>query len=172
MEQLNEFQTMWMSYPDASSVLDQAFSKTNSPETSEATRNWIRSSFQNTCCVRLCYSLNHTVSHRVSQTDARAAGLSISDYVTGKNGKYIFNVPNVSDYLKDRYGAPTKKWEGTSTPSREDFAKEIANQQGIIIFHEQMGDLNGHVDLWEKGLVKTYNLFDTAHSMEFWVVSN
>ncbi|WP_010520211.1 hypothetical protein, partial [Aquimarina agarivorans] len=93
MEQINEFQTMWMSYPDESSVLEKAFSKINSPQTSEATRNWIHSSFHNTCCVRLCYALNHTISHRISQSDVRGAGLSIRDYVTGKNGKYIFNVP-------------------------------------------------------------------------------
>ncbi len=163
---------MWMPYPDESSVLDKAFSKINSPQTSEATRKWIHSSFHNTCCVRLCYALNHTISHRISQSDVGGSGLSIRDYVRGKNGKYIFNVPNMSEYLNHRYGAPTKKWEGTSNPSRDDFAKEIENEQGIILFHEQMSGLNGHADLWEKGEVKTYNLFHTAHTMEFWKVSN
>ena len=172
MEQLNEFQAMWIEYPDPSSVLEKAFSKDNSPETSEATRNWIHSSFHNTCCVRVSYSLNHTISHKILKGDVQSAGLSSRDYVTGKNGKYIFNVPNVSEYLNSRYGKPTKQWDGTDNPSRADFAKEIENKQGIIIFHEQMSGLNGHVDLWDQGEVKTYNLFDSANSMEFWQVSN
>ena len=78
----------------------------------------------------------------------------------------------MSEYLNDKYGAPSKKWDGTSNPSRDDFAKEIENEQGIILFHEQMSGLNGHADLWENGQVKTYNLFYSAHSMEFWKVSN
>ena len=63
MQKLNEFQAMWMSYPNESSVLEKAFSKNNSPNTSDATRNWVHSSFHNTCCVRVCYSLNLSLIH-------------------------------------------------------------------------------------------------------------
>ena len=50
---IGEFATMWAKYASESTVLDKAFSKTNSPSTSEATRKWINSAFSNTCCVRV-----------------------------------------------------------------------------------------------------------------------
>lgn len=162
MQQLNEFQTMWMSYPDESLALEKAFRGNSNSQ----------NSVYNTCCIRLCYALNHTVSHKVYQSDIRATGLTNREYVIGENGKYIFDVQNMSKYLKDKYGMSTKKWEGISNQSREDFAKEIENKQGIILFHEHISSLSGHVDLWEKGKAKTNSLFYSAHSIEFWEVSN
>lgn len=39
-------------------------------------------------------------------------------------------------------------------------------------FSFKKDDLNGHIDLWDKGKVITYNLFDRCDKMEFWKVSN
>lgn len=172
MSTLDEFSTMWSQYVMGSIILDRAFSKENSPNTSEATRNWIHNSFHNTCCVRVSYALNHTIDHKITNSNARAAGLSSRDYVTGKNGKYIFNVPNMSTYLNDRYGSPTHEWENTSKISRDNFRKEIDDKQGIIIFHQPGGGINGHADLWDKGETKTANMFESADTIEFWEASN
>ncbi|MGB0880144.1 MAG: T6SS effector amidase Tae4 family protein [Polaribacter sp.] len=172
MNKLTEFKTMWSVYPSEYSVMDDAFSEENSPKTSKATREWANSVFHNTCCVRLCYCLNHTENHKISLKDVRSVGLESRDYITGKNGKYIFNVPNVSSYINKTYGSATHSWKWADDKSRDTFKEEIENKQGIIIFHERSSGLNGHVDLWEKGIVKTYDLFSSANSIEFWEVSN
>lgn len=166
---LNEFDTMWSIYPSEYSVMEDAFGEKNSPKTSKATREWAKRVFHNTCCVRLSYCLNHTNNHKISRDDINKAGLNVrEDCITGKNGKYIFNVPNMSTYMNKIYGNPNKKWKWSDNKSKKSFKKEIESEKGIIIFHQVGNGLNGHVDLWKKGAVKTYNLFETADSIEFW----
>ncbi len=172
MEKLNEFQAMWMQYPSESLVMEKAFSKTNAPNMNEDQRKWVQNAFHNTCCVRLSYSLNHTIGHKITKSHVRSVGLTSRDSVTGKNGKYIFRVTDMSTYINGRYGKADHAWPSDKKDSRDEFWKTISNKQGIILFHEKSEFLNGHADLWEKGDVKTYNLFDTATNIEFWEVTN
>lgn len=168
---IREFTGMWMEYPDPSNVLHKAFGKHVMPDMKDYQREWIQNTFHNTCCVRLSYAMNHTVGERISQLDISGAGLTSSDYVTGKNGKYIFNVPNMSLLLNNKYGKADYFWNGDYR-LLDKFGEDIINENGIIIFHAPGYGLNGHVDLWEKGKVKTFNMFDSCDSMEFWKVSS
>jgi len=173
MEQIiDEFQGMWIAYPDESSVLDKSLSNIDNEDTQEVTRSWIEKTFHDTCCFRLCYALNQTFSHKITLTNVKAAGLTIRDYVTGNNGKYIFNVSNMSAYLNTRYGSATHVWDGSDKTRTEDFFDKIKNEQGIILLHQPTSSLNGHADLWENGEVKSYDLFNAAQLIEFWEVSH
>ena len=127
-----EFTTMWTKYASELTVIDKAFSKANSPNTSDATRNWVNSAFSNTCCVRVSYAFNHTISQRITATKTAAAGLLSSQCVTGKNGKYIFRVPDLSKYLRSQYGRPIYEWSSSDQRERLDFWNEINEKRGVL----------------------------------------
>ncbi len=171
---------MWMSYPEPVYAIDLAFSEENSPETPDNTRNWIYNTIKHSCCVRLSYSLNKTVCHKITLSYTKSSGVKS---ITGARGQYIYNVESFDKYMVDRYGQADHIWNNGENShngyneiikkkqTNEEFLKEIENKKGIIIFFTAAGTSYDHADLWDNGKVGSYNLFEESVRIKFWEAS-
>ena len=126
------FQTMWDNFPDLKiKPLGEKIG-------GKVKENIDSGVFHNGCAIRASYSLN-AANFKIPFT----TGKTSSGFQDGTKRWYFYRVKDLEAFVSSSLSG-TK----ISKSQLPDLHSKLANQTGLVIFHQQFSDATGHAALW------------------------